>query len=75
MPIVRIDLVAGRSPDRIRNLISRVTEAVVATLEVRPEQVRVLLTEVSPEHWAIGGATMAELAARDTTKDTNHDHS
>jgi phenylpyruvate tautomerase PptA (4-oxalocrotonate tautomerase family) len=38
-----------------------VTEAVVATLEVRPE------------HWAIGGVTMAELTARDKTR-THHDH-
>jgi 4-oxalocrotonate tautomerase len=44
-------------------LIRRVTEAVVAALDVRPEQVRVLLSEVPPEHWAIGGQTMAERAA------------
>jgi 4-oxalocrotonate tautomerase len=75
MPIVRIDLVAGRPPERTRDLIRRVTEAVVAALEVRPEQVRVLLNEVPPEHWAIGGATMAEMGARDKTKDTNHDQS
>ncbi len=75
MPIVRIDLVAGRPPERTRDLIRRVTEAVVGALEVRPEQVRVLLNEVPPEHWAIGGATMAELGARDKTKDTNHDQS
>jgi 4-oxalocrotonate tautomerase len=70
MPIIRIDLIAGRPPERTRELIRRVTEAVVATLDVRPEQVRVLLTEVPPEHWAIGGTTMAELADRDKTKDT-----
>ena len=75
MPIIRIDLVAGRPPERTHELIRRVTDAVVAALEVRPEQVRILLTELPPEHWAIGGVTMAELAARDKTKDTNHDHS
>jgi 4-oxalocrotonate tautomerase len=75
MPIIRIDLVAGRPPERTRDLIRRVTEAVVAALAVRPEQVRVLLTELPPEHWAVGGATMAELTARDKTKDTNHDQS
>ena len=41
-------------------LIRRVTEAVVAALDVQPEQVRVLLAEVPPEHWGIGGTTAAE---------------
>jgi 4-oxalocrotonate tautomerase len=63
MPIVRIDLLEGRAPERKVDLIRRVTEAVVAALDVRPEQVRVLLSEVPPEHWAIGGQTMAERAA------------
>lgn len=64
MPIVRIDLLAGRAPERKADLIRRVTEAVVAALDVQPEQVRVLLAELPPEHWAIGGETIAERAAR-----------
>jgi 4-oxalocrotonate tautomerase len=63
MPIVRIDLVEGRTPERKVDLIRRVTDAVVAALDVRPEQVRVLLREVPPEHWAVGGRTMAEREA------------
>ena len=64
MPIVRIDLLEGRAPERKVDLIRRVTEAVVAALDVQPEQVRVLLNEVPPEHWALGGQTIAERAAR-----------
>ena len=63
MPIVRIDLLEGRSTERKAELIRRVTDAVATTLEMRPEQVRVLLAEVPPEHWAVGGVTMAERAA------------
>ncbi len=62
MPIVRIDLLAGRPPERKAELIRRVTDAVVAALEVQPEQVRVLLCELPPEHWAVGGRSMAERA-------------
>lgn len=62
MPIIRIDLLEGRAPERKRDLIRRVTDAVVAALEVRPEQVRVLLNELPPEHWAVGGVPMAERA-------------
>jgi 4-oxalocrotonate tautomerase len=64
MPIVRIDLLEGRAPERKVDLIRRVTEAVVVALDVLPEQVRVLLNEVPPEHWAIGGQTIAERATR-----------
>ena len=64
MPIVRIDLLEGRAPERKAELIRRVTAAVVESLEVRPEQVRVLLYELPPEHWAVGGRQMS--APRDS---------
>jgi 4-oxalocrotonate tautomerase len=58
MPIVRIDLLEGRSPEHKAQLIRRVTAAVVESLEVRPEQVRVLLYELPPENGGVGGKTM-----------------
>ena len=69
MPIVRIDLVAGRAPELKADLIRRVTEAVVDALDVRPEQVRVLLNEVPPEHWAVAGTSMAQRQVRASEKD------
>jgi 4-oxalocrotonate tautomerase len=59
MPIVRIELLQGRTPALKDELIVRVTDAVVTTLGVDPEQVRVLLYELPPEHWAVGGQTKA----------------
>ncbi len=59
MPIVRIELLQGRAPAVKTELIARVTDAVVTTLGVDPEQVRVLLYELPPEHWAVGGQTKA----------------
>ena len=59
MPIVRIELLQGRTPVVKNELISRVTDAVVTTLGVDQEQVRVLLYELPPEHWAVGGQTKA----------------
>jgi 4-oxalocrotonate tautomerase len=59
MPIVRIELLQGRTPAMKDELIMRVTEAVVTSLGVNPEQVRVVLFEVPPEHWAVGGQTKA----------------
>ena len=59
MPIVRIELLQGRTPVVKNELIARVTDAVVTTLGVDQEQVRVLLYELPPEHWAVGGQTKA----------------
>ena len=59
MPIVRIELLRGRTPKVKNELITRVTDAVVTTLGVDREQVRVLLYELPPEHWAVGGQTKA----------------
>lgn len=59
MPIIRIEMLEGRSPERKQALIQKVTAAVVESLEVKPEQVRVLLYELPPEHWAVGGQTKA----------------
>ena len=57
MPIVRIELLQGRTPVVKNELIARVTDTVVTTLGVDPDQVRVLLYELPPEHWAVGGQT------------------
>jgi 4-oxalocrotonate tautomerase len=63
MPIVRIEMLEGRSPERKAELLRRVTDAVAVSLAVRPEQVRVLLYELPPEHWAIGGRAIAPPAS------------
>jgi 4-oxalocrotonate tautomerase len=63
MPIVRIELLQGRATKVKNELIARVTNAVVDTLGVDPDQVRVLLYELPPEHWAVGGQTKAAQKA------------
>ncbi|CAM5779559.1 MULTISPECIES: 4-oxalocrotonate tautomerase [Brevibacillus] len=57
MPIVQIQVLEGRDKQQIARLIASVTEAVVESLEVRPEQVRVIVSEVPPTHWGVGGVT------------------
>lgn len=68
MPIVRVELLEGRSAEAKAALIRRITEAVVETLGSQPDQVRVLLHELPPENWGvagepIGGARPAENVA------------
>ena len=55
MPIVEITLIEGRSPEKKAALMKAVTEAVVATVDVKPEGVRVLLREIPAVHFAVAG--------------------
>lgn len=55
MPIVEVTLIEGRSPEKKRNMMRAVSQAVAETLEVRPEAVRVIIREIPKENFAVGG--------------------
>ena len=61
MPIIQIQVLEGRDQERIRSLIADVTEAAVKNLDVKPEQVRVLVTEIADTHWGVAGKTKREI--------------
>jgi 4-oxalocrotonate tautomerase len=61
MPIANLMILEGRAPQDKQALIRAVTTAIVETLRVKPESVRVILQEVSPDHWGIGGVSAREL--------------
>ncbi len=67
MPLVQISMLPGRSPEQKRALLAEVTEAVVRTCKVAPEAVRVLITEIPPEHWGVAGISRAESGAKKKT--------
>jgi 4-oxalocrotonate tautomerase len=69
MPIIRIELIEGRAPELKEELIRRVTEAVTTTLAVQPAQVRVLLYELPPAHWAVGGVSKAAQGVQTEEQD------
>jgi 4-oxalocrotonate tautomerase len=64
MPLVQISMLPGRSSEQKRALLAEVTEAVVRTCKVAPEQVRVLISEIAAEHWGVAGVSRAESDAR-----------
>lgn len=63
MPLVHISMMTGRSVEQKKGLIRDVAEAVVKNCAVKPEQVRVIIQEIPPEHWSIAGVSMAERGA------------
>lgn len=59
MPIVQIHLLEGRSREIKEHLVKRVTAAICESLGSKEEQVRIILSEMSGQDYAIGGITMA----------------
>ena len=55
MPIIQVNMGEGRSAQQKRNLVKAMTDAVVQTLDVSPESVRIMIHELAPDHFAVGG--------------------
>jgi 4-oxalocrotonate tautomerase len=64
MPIVNIQMLEGRSEEKVKEVIKNITETLSTTLEVPQERVRVLVTEVPKSHWGIGGTAVSDIAGK-----------
>lgn len=60
MPIIQVHLLEGRSREMKDNLVRNLTRAVCESLGTKEDQVRIILSEMSCENFAVGGITMAE---------------
>ena len=63
MPLVEVTLAEGRTADQVRNLMREVHQAVLRTVDTRPEHIRVIVREVPRTHWATGDVTLTEMDA------------
>ncbi|MBS1160871.1 MAG: 4-oxalocrotonate tautomerase [Proteobacteria bacterium] len=60
MPIIEMHLMHGRTREQKRAVAAAVAEAVTRTLGVKPEQVRLLITEHDSEEFSVGGITAGQ---------------
>ena len=60
MPLIQINIMEGRPPEKIKALIENVTETVSETLDAPKQNVRVLVTEMPKTHWGIAGVPVSE---------------
>jgi 4-oxalocrotonate tautomerase len=63
VPLVQITLARGRTPEQLAELGRAVTTAVEESLGAPRGNVRVVLRECEPEHWFVGGESLAQLRA------------
>ena len=61
MPLIEVSLAEGHSPEQIRRMMHEVHEAVLRTVNTRPEHIRVIVREVPRTHWATGDLTLQEM--------------
>ena len=58
MPLIEVTIVEGRSDAQKAQLIARLTEVAVETVDVPLAAVRVCIREIPLAHWGIGGKTL-----------------
>lgn len=62
MPLVHVDLMEGRSEERIAELIRAVSDAVASSLDAPIASVRVVVNELEPHQYGVGGKPWPEVA-------------
>lgn len=70
MPIVQMHLLEGRTVAQKRKAVKAVTDALVESLGVPRETVRIIISEMPVEHFAVGGETTGEKRAAASSKNT-----
>jgi len=64
MPMVRIEMMAGRTEEQKRDMVAQVTNVLVETIAAKPESVQIVIDEIQPTHWAVAGEIVADQRAR-----------
>jgi 4-oxalocrotonate tautomerase len=55
MPMVQIEIIEGRTTDQKRAMAKEVTDAIVRSLGVKPDAVRIIIRDMKKENFAVGG--------------------
>lgn len=64
MPLVHIELVAGRSQEQLKQLCADVTDAIVKNTGAPAEHVHVILSEMAKDRYAVGGVLKSDEEAK-----------
>ncbi len=60
MPIVRVEMVAGRPVEVKRELAEKLTEETARILGLKPETVYVMIEDIPKENWGVGGTLLVD---------------
>ena len=60
MPIIHVNMFEGRTLDQKRKLVTSMTEAVVKSLDVKPEAVHIILHDLPKQNIAAAGVLASD---------------
>lgn len=60
MPLVHIELIEGRSPEQLKQLVQDVADAITKNTGAPKEHVHIVLNEMQKDHYAVGGVLKSE---------------
>ncbi|MCD8915195.1 MULTISPECIES: 2-hydroxymuconate tautomerase [Staphylococcus] len=60
MPIVNIKLIEGRTDEQLKALVKEVTDAVEKTTNADRNAISVVLEEMKPNHYGVGGVRKSD---------------
>ena len=60
MPILQIEILKGRTVEQKRNMVKKVTDAVIETLNCPKEAVRIILREMKEENFSKPGVLQVD---------------
>ncbi len=60
MPIIQVHMIEGRTVDQKRALVTSMTDAVAKSLNVKPDDVRIILQEMAKQDYAVAGVLIAD---------------
>ena len=61
MPVIKVEMFAGRTPEKKRDLAKSLTDAFVNVCGGKPESVQIIFQDVSKGDWAVAGKLASEL--------------
>jgi len=60
MPIIHVNMYEGRTIDQKRKMVVAMTDAVVKSLDVKPDAVRIILHDIPKHNIAVAGVLASE---------------
>jgi 4-oxalocrotonate tautomerase len=55
MPVIRVELSAGRTQQQKQQVAEEITQSMIARCGCRPETIHIVFVDVKPSDWAVGG--------------------
>jgi 4-oxalocrotonate tautomerase len=64
MPFITVQLIEGRSVEQKHALIKEISEAAIRVLDADPDEVGIVINEVTTDDWGVGGVPVAVSRAK-----------